>query len=117
MNPLTAMKLHAGRPPDLVDLEVLLRAAAVTTRREAERLHELTYGTDPMSAEADVSSSTATSAGRLTGIPDRRDEQRRRPPRRAGYTRTSAGEPSNARPYFVRSRHAWPKAGSAATST
>ena len=48
------MKLHAGRPPDLADLDVLLKAAGVTTRREAERLHELTYGTEPMAAEADL---------------------------------------------------------------
>ncbi len=54
MNRLIAMKLHAGRPPDLADLDVLLRAAGVITRREAERLHELTYGTEPMAAEADV---------------------------------------------------------------
>ena len=48
------MKLHAGRSPDLADLDILLEAAGVTTRREAERLHELTYGSEPMAAEADV---------------------------------------------------------------
>ncbi len=53
-NRLIAMKMHAGRPPDLADLDVLLTAAGVTTRREAERLHELTYGTEPMAAEADL---------------------------------------------------------------
>ena len=53
MNRLIAMKLHAGRVPDLADLDILLKAAGVTTRREAERLHELTYGTEPMAAEAD----------------------------------------------------------------
>ena len=51
---MIAMKLHAGRPPDLADLDVLLKATGVTTRREAERLHELTYGTEPMAAEADL---------------------------------------------------------------
>ena len=51
---MIAMKLHAGRSPDLADLDVLLKAAGVTTRREAERLHELTYGTEPMAAEADL---------------------------------------------------------------
>ena len=52
-NRMIAMKLHAGRPPDLADLDVLLKAAGVTTRQEAVRLHELTYGTEPMAAEAD----------------------------------------------------------------
>ncbi len=51
---MIAMKLHAGRPPDLADLDILLKAAGVKTRREAERLHELTYGTEPMAAEADL---------------------------------------------------------------
>ena len=48
------MKLHAGRSPDLADLDILLEAAGVTTQREAERLHELTYGSEPMAAEADL---------------------------------------------------------------
>ena len=48
------MKLHAGRPPDLADLDVLLKAAGVGTRQQAGRLHELTYGTEPMAAEADI---------------------------------------------------------------
>ena len=51
---MIAMKLHAGRSPDLADLDILLEAAGVTTRREAERLHELTYGSEPMAAEADL---------------------------------------------------------------
>ena len=51
---MIAMKLHAGRSPDLADLDILLKAAGVTTRREAERLHELTYGSEPMAAEADL---------------------------------------------------------------
>ena len=48
------MKLHAGRPPDLADLDILLKEAGVETRREAVRLHELRYGTEPMAAEADL---------------------------------------------------------------
>ena len=48
------MKLHAGRLPDLADLDILLREAGVETRREAVRLHELTYGTEPRAAEADL---------------------------------------------------------------
>ena len=51
---MIAMKLHAGRSPDLADLDILLEAAGVTTRREAERLHELTYGSEPMAAETDL---------------------------------------------------------------
>ena len=53
-NRMIAMKLHAGRPPDLADLDILLKEAGVETRREAVRLHELTYGTEPMAAEADL---------------------------------------------------------------
>ncbi|MDD9998757.1 MAG: hypothetical protein OXQ89_13535 [Rhodospirillaceae bacterium] len=48
------MKLHAGRPPDLADLEILLREAGVETRRAAAGLHELTCGGKPMAAEANV---------------------------------------------------------------
>lgn len=48
------MKLHAGRPPDLVDLDIILREAGVETRRAAVGLHELTYGAKPMAAEADL---------------------------------------------------------------
>ena len=51
---MIAMKLHAGRPPDLADLDILLREAGVETRRAAVRLHELTYGAKPMAAEADL---------------------------------------------------------------
>ncbi len=54
INRMIAMKLHAGRPPDLADLDILLKEARVETRREAVRLHELTYGTEPMAAEADL---------------------------------------------------------------
>ena len=50
-NRMIAMKLYAGRPPDLADLDIRLREAAVKTRREAVRLHELTYGTEQMAAE------------------------------------------------------------------
>ena len=53
-NRMIAMKLHAGRPPDLADLDILLKEAGVETRREAVRLHELTYDAEPMAAEADV---------------------------------------------------------------
>ena len=53
-NRMIAMKLHAGRPPDLADLDILLKEAGVETRREAAGLHELTYGTEPMAAEADL---------------------------------------------------------------
>ena len=35
-------------------LDILLKEAGVETRREAVRLHELTYGTEPMAAEADL---------------------------------------------------------------
>ena len=48
------MKLHAGPAPELADLDILLKEARVETRREAARLHELTYGTEPMAAEADL---------------------------------------------------------------
>ena len=48
------MKLHAGRPPDLADLDILPKEARIETQREAVRLHELTYGTEPMAAEADL---------------------------------------------------------------
>ena len=51
---LIAMKLHAGRQPDRADLDILLKEAGVSTRQEALRLHELTYGTEPMAAEADL---------------------------------------------------------------
>ncbi len=51
---LIAMKLHAGRQPDRADLDILLKEAGVSTRREAVRLHELTYGAEPMAAEADL---------------------------------------------------------------
>ena len=53
-NRMIAMKLPAGRPPDLADLDILLREAGVETRRQAVRLDELTYGTEPMAAEADL---------------------------------------------------------------
>ena len=53
-NRMIAMKLHAGRPPDLADLDILLKEAGVETRREAAGLHELTYGTEPMADEADL---------------------------------------------------------------
>ncbi|MCY4601942.1 MAG: hypothetical protein OXF27_18720 [Acidobacteria bacterium] len=53
-NRMIAMKLHAGRPPDLADLDSLLEEAGVQTRREAAGLHELTYGTEPMAAEAEL---------------------------------------------------------------
>ena len=36
---MVATKLHAGRSPDLADLDILQEAAGITTRREAERLH------------------------------------------------------------------------------
>ena len=51
---MIAMKLHAGRPPDLADLDILLEEARVKTRQEAVRVHALTYGTEPMAAEADL---------------------------------------------------------------
>ncbi len=51
---MIAMKLHAGRPPDLADLDILLEEAGVKTRQEAVRVHALTYGTEPMAAEADL---------------------------------------------------------------
>ena len=51
---MIAMKLHAGRPPDLADPEILLREAGVETRRAAAGLHELTYGARPMAAEANL---------------------------------------------------------------
>ena len=50
---MIAMKVHAGRPPDFTDLDILLREAGVETRRAAVRLRELTYGAKPMAAEAD----------------------------------------------------------------
>ena len=50
-NRMIAMKLNAGRP---LDLDILLREAGVETRREAVRLHKLTYGSEPMVAEADM---------------------------------------------------------------
>ena len=51
---MIAMKLHAGRPPDLADLDIFLREAGVETRRAAAGLQELTYGAKPMAAEADL---------------------------------------------------------------
>ena len=51
---MIAMKLHAGRPPDLADPDILLREAGIETRRAAAGLHELTYGAKPMAAEADL---------------------------------------------------------------
>ncbi len=48
------MKLHAGRPPDPADLDILLKEACVEARRAAVRLHELTHGAEPMAAEADL---------------------------------------------------------------
>ena len=51
---MIAIKLHAGRPLDLADLDVLLREAGVETRRAAAGLHELTQGAKPMAAEPDL---------------------------------------------------------------
>ncbi|MDD9997526.1 MAG: hypothetical protein OXQ89_07240 [Rhodospirillaceae bacterium] len=48
------MKLHAGRPPDLADPDILLREVGVETRRAAAGLQELTQGAKPMAAEADL---------------------------------------------------------------
>ena len=50
---MIAMKLHAGRQPDRDDLDILLAEARIDTRAEALRIHERTYGDEPMTEEAD----------------------------------------------------------------
>ena len=50
---MIAMKLHAGRQPDRDDLDILLTEAKIDTRAEALRIHERTYGNEPMTEEAD----------------------------------------------------------------
>ena len=47
------MKLHAGRQPDRDDLDILLAKAGIDTRAEALRIHERTYGDEPMTEESD----------------------------------------------------------------
>ena len=47
-------ELHAGRPPDLGRPRHPPAGGGVETRREAVRLCELTYSTEPMAVEADL---------------------------------------------------------------
>lgn len=50
---MIAMKLHAGRQPDRDDLDILLMEARIDTRADALRIHERTYGDEPMTEESD----------------------------------------------------------------
>ena len=49
---MIAMKLDAGREPDLEDLDQLLTEGQVQTSAEARRLYSMCYGTREMPAES-----------------------------------------------------------------